>query len=96
MIAKRKIYDLEGYVERMPGRSFPEVEREMLEDGFARGRMIRDRSTGNGNLMLTRGSHELADAIRVTFDWNVDKYGIGKPGKVVSCELVKKGAPYEY
>lgn len=95
-MTNKKIFDIEEYVERMPGRRFPDVEREMLDDGFTRGRLIRDRANGNGNLMMTRGSHELSDAIKITFSWEMDHYGIGKPGPVVSAEIIKKGAQYEY
>lgn len=86
------IYDMETYVKNMKGRPYPDIERELTADGFARGRMFTVRETGGRKVRFVRGRHENAVVVDLEHKWVVDHYGIGRPGSVTSGNIVETGA----
>ena len=46
-------------------------------------------------MRFSKGHHEDAIVLDVTHAWDVDHYGIGKPGKVISGTIVDTGARYD-
>ena len=91
-----RIMDLDSYLEMMRGRPFPEVERELVADGYVKGKVVKDRTSGGAKVRFSKGHHEDAIVLDVTHAWDVDHYGIGKPGKVISGTVVETGARYDY
>ena len=90
------IMNVDSYVERMVGRPYPDVERELLADGYKKGKRVKDRTSGGVRIRFAKGTHEDATVIDVVHAWDVDHYGIGKPGKVTDGKIVDTGARYDY
>jgi hypothetical protein len=89
------IMNIYSFVETMVGRQYPDVERELMADGFKKGKVVKDRSTGGAKVRFSKGTHEDATIIDVSHAWDIDHYGIGKPGKVTAGNIVDTGARYD-
>jgi hypothetical protein len=89
------IMNIYSFVETMVGRQYPDVERELMADGFKKGKAVKDRSTGGAKVRFSMGTHEDATVIDVSHAWDIDHYGIGKPGKVTAGNIVDTGARYD-
>ena len=90
------IMNIDSYVATMPGRPYPEVERELLADGFRKGRSVKDRPSGGSKVRFSKGQHEDAVVLDVSHAWDVDHYGIGKPGKVTKGNILEVGERYDH
>lgn len=90
------IIDIESYVERMKGRPFLDVKRELLADGYAVSRTVKDRPSGGNRVRFAKGHHENAVVVDVIHDWKVDRFGIGRPGKVIGGNMVDTGVMHDY
>lgn len=90
------IRDLEIFVDLMAGRQYNDVERDLVASGFTVAKTGKDRESGGRRVRFTKDHHESATVIDVIHEWNVDHYGIGKPGKVISGKMVDPGARHEY
>ena len=90
------IMNIDSYVETMVGRPYPDVERELLADGFQKGRSVKNRQSGGSRVRFSRGQHEDAVVLDVSHAWVVDHYGIGKPGKVTGGNILDIGERYDH
>ena len=90
-----RVGDVYMYCVGAVGRPFPEVEAELLASGFERRSALKVRRIGTTQIRYSRGHHENADIIEVTHGWNVDSYGIGRPGKVITARVLENHARIE-
>lgn len=88
--------DIEFYVSGIAGRPFPEVEAELKADGFERVRAVPVRATKRNRITMRQGKHENADTVMIEHAWEVDKYGIGRAGKVTEAKVLENGARFDY
>lgn len=89
------VMEVETYVDMMKGRPFADVSRELLADGFSRGKAVKERASGGSKVRFSRGAHEDAVVVDVVHAWEVDHFGIGRPGKVTDGKLVYTGVKDE-
>jgi hypothetical protein len=87
-----KVGDIYMYCVGAVNRPFPEVEAELLASGFERRSTLKVRRIGTVQIRYGRGHHENADIVEITHGWNVDSYGIGKPGKVILARVIDNHA----
>lgn len=88
--------DIDFYVCGIAGRPFPEVEAELKADGFERVRAVPVRTTKRNRVTLRKGNHENADMVMIEHAWEVDQYGIGRPGKITAAKVLENGARFDY
>lgn len=88
--------DIDFYVCGITGRPFPEVEAELKADGFERVRAVPVRPTKRNRVTLRKGNHENADTVMIEHAWEVDQYGIGRPGKITAAKVLENGARFDY
>jgi hypothetical protein len=87
-----KVGDIYMYCVGAVNRPFPEVEAELLASGFERRSTLKVRRIGTMQIRYGRGHHENADIVEITHGWNVDNYGIGRPGKVILARVLDNHA----
>lgn len=86
------ISDIVEYADNAAGRPFDLVADELEKSGFLRGDVHKNRVAKTNLVEYHKGHHECRTRIKVEHDWVFDKYGMGKPGKVVNIDVIEKGA----
>lgn len=89
--------DIITYTDHLPGRTFAQVRKEMEENGFQEAGRINVHDYANHGpahcrITMRRGSHETATRVEIEYEWSVDKYGIGRPGKIISAKVLEHKA----
>ena len=86
--------ETEQMLEGKKGTPYTELEKMLTGKGFAIRRTNTERPSGNRRLTFVQRTYEGAILVEVVHDWNLDSYGIGKPGKVVSTKVIERSANY--
>lgn len=89
------IYDVPSYVGRVKGRRYTDVEAELIGSGFRIEKSITLRQSGNRKLRFLAGHHENTIAVDIVHKWEVDHYGIGRPGTIVSAAVVDRKEKFQ-
>lgn len=84
--------DVEIYVNRIPGRPYLEVAKELQKDGFSQRKNVRLHGTPMKNrVRFTRGYYGRSTNIDIEYGWvDMKNTGISTPGKIISAKIVRE------
>ena len=79
--------------EKMVGKDFNTLLKQMEAKGYKGGRVVHNRKEGTSTVFITNGSHETRLKYKVTFDWKEKCPGMSEPNKVVTCKWIRPLRP---